>query len=464
MKTTSLTKSFYIGLGIFLLLCACFACEATPEEDFVPNKCDYLLQQAIYAPAESTEQPAFPLSLTKDIVIRENGLLLSINAEIKLPTVNKFPAVKVIPKCVELAEIETVLGYISSNYYLGTPLLDDSTFEGLTKQEILNELTKNQWEIDHIDELIPGSEEAREDHKASLELRNKNLTEAYPSAPILPIPLNLSTLETIEGSLPQIFIYSDNIKRGKLLYSAGGAENDVRGSTLIIDAMDDESLQPIGASVFDSLDMLIEFSESLITKLYPSQPYALNRTIETECMYGAVYMPSYEGVPYIHTTGYEGASESGASYGGGEFSFYWPDDRICIYAYKDTNFLRAFERYSPTAAGEVLNENVQLLDFNRIERAFENYIVSNYSWYDDEIIAQTIVIDDIGLGMKRIPIIDGEGYMVIPAWYFAGHLVSKYDPENCPYTDLDENNERVEEFDKEGVVAMINAVDGTILD
>ncbi len=449
MKATTCRKKFYTLLGVLMILCVGYACAATPIKDFMSNKSGNLLQNNIQAPESTMEQPTFPSFLKKDVIIRENTLFLSFDADIKIPAVNEFPVVKIKPERVKLTDIETVLSYISSNYYLGTPLLNDNTFEGLTKQEILSELKNNQWNIEHINELMPNDEVAREDYRDTLERRNKLLTDVYTAAPDMPTIFDLSMLETTNDDLPRIFIYTNNIKRGELFYSAGGAENDERGSSFIIDAMDDESLQPIGTPMFDSLDTLIEFSESLIRNLYPNQSYMINRTEESEFMYRVVYMPSYEGVPYVRTTGYEGS--------------YWPDDSISIYVYKNTNHLRAFERYSPTMVESILNKNVQLLDFHAIERTFENYIASNYSWDGMDIVSQTIVIDDIGLGMKRVPSIDSEGYMVIPAWYFAGHAVSRYDPENCPYTDLDENGERVETFDKEGVIVVINAIDGTIL-
>lgn len=439
------------------------ACQPTPEDDFIRSKGDGLLQQAIEAPADAAVLPDFPASLTKSLVIRENELYLSIDAKLKIPDVAQYPVVRVLPKCIEIEDVEAVLDYVSSRYYLGVPSLDGSTFEGLTRQEILNELTENQWKIDHMNEIYPDSQEAREEYITWLEGRNAQLTEAYPSAPTKPILIDLATTETTVSGLDAYIYSDDDIRKGKLFYSPESAEDDIRGSTFIIDAMADESLKPTDTPVFDSMDTLIAFADKLIRELYPEQQYAFNRAEEFEFIYGVTFMPIYEGVPYVRTTGYEGATEGGASYGEGLFSFYWPDDRICVYAYKGGNFLRAIERYSPTVAAEVLNENVQLLDFSIIERAFENYIASGYSWHDGEIIAQTIVIDDIGLGMKRVPMINGEGYMVIPAWYFAGHLICKYDPENCSYTDLDENDERVEDFDREGVVAVINAIDGTVL-
>lgn len=453
-----------IALVIVLEICMCCACEKTPDDEYILNKGDGLLQRAIEAPTDATVQPGFPASLTKSLVIRENELYLSIDAKLKIPDVARYPVVRVMPKCIEIEDVETVLSYVSSSYYLGMPLLDGSTFEGLTQQEILNELTKNQWKIDHMNEIFPDSQEAQEEQTALLQKRNKQLTEAYPVAPTKPVLIDLATTETTVSGL-KVYIYSsNNIKKGKLFYSPESAEDDIRGSTFIIDAMADESLKPTDTPVFDSLDTLIAFADKLIKELYPEQSYVLNRAEEFESIYGVTYMPVYEGVPYIRTTGYEGATEGGASYGEGLFSLYWPDDRICVYAYKGGNFLRAFERYSPTVAAEVLNENVQLLDFNVIEQSFKNYITASYSWRESaQIIAQTIVIDDIGLGMKRVPMIDGAGYMVIPAWYFAGHVISRYDLADPPRTDLDEKGERVERLGNEGVVAVISAIDGTIL-
>jgi hypothetical protein len=80
-------------------------------------------------------------------------------------------------------------------------------------------------------------------------------------------------------------------------------------------------------------------------------------------------------------------------------------------------------------------------------------------------LQQRIVIDEIRLGMKRVPMKGKVGrFMVVPSWSFSGYYLLTFDPQKSDWV-LDANNQIRQEIgnDGGGTFLILSAIDGSVL-
>jgi hypothetical protein len=149
--------------------------------------------------------------------------------------------------------------------------------------------------------------------------------------------------------------------------------------------------------------------------------------------------------------------------------------------YIDDSGIIGFFWSSPMETQEIINENVQTLDFEEIKKYFVQQFLNKYSYeISDSIEYVRYDITEITLNLARIKMPDNpDKYMLVPVWDFFGERCVKYSDSSLLERDkeslrlfeedggiqvgqivtINDNDERVERF--EGTSYMtINALNG----
>lgn len=438
-------------LMILLSLSLLVACVPTPEAEFVTNKGDDLLEQKIHAENPLVEQPSFPTAVVDTCELSETSIL-HIDAKTQTPTGNVFPVYQIRLTSISPEQASTLLKEITSDGYI-------SMFSGTTKANILDAVQHTEAAkaraLDKSDLSPAERQELIDEYDGVI----SELMNQYDGAPDVPDPIgDLSEADRLSATL----FSNDGARLGTVFMQLQNEyEDGVSGSKLILDIdLNDRPLAYFPNTVFDSLESCISFCDRLFSDAGMTD-YVYSESSENELFYTLHFVKSYGGVLYTPTRRYDGAA-----YDGEGFSEYIPDESIVIVFGKGTSCIRAFDWYSPSKIESCINENVQLLPFDEILTAFRAHCKSAASWDSVEvegIIRQEILIDEIRLGYKRIPIKNSQhGFMAVPAWAFCGTVRLTCDPAIYPYA-LDENNQVTVSLGTDGLCAVINAVDGSLI-
>ena len=169
----------------------------------------------------------------------------------------------------------------------------------------------------------------------------------------------------------------------------------------------------------------------------------------------------YNGIPQIYAPEASNLDDRDSGEGGDEayeqkwdyeYSMKWPAEYITVFV--DDSGIVEFWGFSPTKIKEIVNENVDMLSFEKIFEKFKQSIYYTSIWADVYVEQLSIEINDIKFGMIRVPKKDNpELYYMVPAWQFIG---DKYTYSSTD-TDL-ESNETGKTF------LVLNALDGSIVD
>lgn len=134
-----------------------------------------------------------------------------------------------------------------------------------------------------------------------------------------------------------------------------------------------------------------------------------------------------------------------------EYSAPWYQETISIYI--DENGVQRFSWYGYCRLGETIQENVQLLEFDKIKEIASNQLFYQNSAYLMDDAVRTVDVNKVMLGLSLINKrnVPKEGILV-PAWYFI-YKVSQSNSAN-PETD---------DVLKDVGVLVINAIDGSVI-
>lgn len=442
-----------INAILCVLICSVIiiSCQPTPKDEYVTNKGDSLLEQSIFTNNSSVEQPSFPDAII-DTCILSNNSDLHIESKLQVPKESLYPVYTVRLTSISQDQAAALLTRITSGGFV-------SSFTGTTKANILDAVqhTENaKANVMHDSDLLP-----EEQHEIIDEYDDiiADLMNQYDNAPSNPDPIY--DLTEIDRTTASIFT-SDGAKIGSVFMQLQDKYKDgVSGSKIIIDIdLNDRCLIYYPDAFFDSMESCSLFCNQLFSDEGITD-YVLSESFENNLFYTLHFVKCYNGILYTPTRRYDGAA-----YDGEYYSEYIPDESIVIVFGKGTSCIRAFDWYSPSEIVSCINDNVQLLPFEDILTLFKNHCKAIASWDPDSgdgIIKQDIIISSIRLGYKRIPIKNSYGeFMVVPAWAFSGTIQLTCDPINCPYK-LDENNQVNISLGSDGLCAVINAIDGSII-
>ena len=132
----------------------------------------------------------------------------------------------------------------------------------------------------------------------------------------------------------------------------------------------------------------------------------------------------------------------------------------------DEGIISAFCPTYPTDV-EILEENIQIMDFSSIMDVFYTQIDANGCWQDredDDIIeTRTVCIDEITLGAMRFVDDESGDCLLLPVWSFFGTVTTQYQEGKGDLSQLNENNEFTERGYRQCLLTL-SAIDGSVID
>ena len=222
-----------------------------------------------------------------------------------------------------------------------------------------------------------------------------------------------------------------------------------------------DQLAGMAFSKQDALEQAVAFLESIgiaDTQLAKTEAFSdgyaagnmadLADNPDTQKSYQFYFVRSISGIPVTpndFSTGITGDDNQ-------KYDQVWPAEMIRIWV--DDGGVYGFFWSNMDDFVQVLNENVALLDYDKIIDIFKKQIFFQRTWSSDPPYADnTIVIEKITLGMMRVRLQDNQ-YVYLTVWDFIGDWTHKN-------TETDDVS-LYEEYDVSFLT--INAIDGSIID
>ncbi len=135
-----------------------------------------------------------------------------------------------------------------------------------------------------------------------------------------------------------------------------------------------------------------------------------------------------------------------------EYSMKWPAEYVMV-TVDDTGIVE-FWGYSPTEIEEMVNSNVEMLEFGEILDIFKQNIYYNSVWTNSLTEKLDINITNIKFGMVRVPKKDDPNiFYMVPSWQFIGS--KSVSTSLSSYGNYDETGK---------TFMVLNAIDGGIID
>jgi hypothetical protein len=170
---------------------------------------------------------------------------------------------------------------------------------------------------------------------------------------------------------------------------------------------------------------------------------------------------------YVRTAG--NASAANMSYlmsDGDEYSLPWMYERIIFWV--SDNGIESVDWTSHTTAGEIINEDTGVIDFEAARGIFETMIVTKYGAngeWPEGLTGVSIDIDGIELSLVRVREQNAPGRSGIytPAWVFYGNIKKEYEIADTGFVQYGWETGSEYPFVKYPVL-IVNAIDGSIID
>ena len=455
---------------ICILLCLVFlACVPTPDEEYVVNKSEGTLEQAIHsepialpdatdgmgedAPAVSPlyDRLGAPTHWTMEAETRAvpfANLTVLADAEVVLPNVSTVPVYASDGQTFSAAQLEAIASAL---------------FGDAERYMHENDWPKWEWkkrmqqQLDRIDEMKahPEQYEGWFDEALAEEMQSLSyLSEHYESAPedYACKPWNGSFTDGFMVRIAEQNYAFFRTFSGRIIVSRLVTESVIGGPfSMAKDAEPSPEADAARAVVDDFLQRAGLADELTVVRTIPD--YARGSKGKGPVSgYEFILLPSYGGIvsgPYWTAHGSDTATQKAERQGLYEMPDYdrsiGPETVILLVEGGEVVYIdwsNHFER------GTCENENVSLLPFADIERAFLNAVFT--AFFLDEGDDTTVKITRIELNMMRLKRKDVKnGYYFVPVWDFLGYNTSMEDAPPEHYL-----NSRV----------TINAIDGTRID
>jgi hypothetical protein len=517
------------------------ACQPTPEKNIVINKNNKQFEKLIKITAQPNQKIEYPLSFKDNFMSKDNRVNITIDANVNVPSVEKFPIFKINPipithDIVELA-VEHFMQEDNGYYPRNT----------LTKSEIESEIIRIKSTLSDKDKImeICGDTEtydiAIENYNSILKEYEERLISAPDAVDNIPTNLVFRPLEFYETDYSQattelamtddeikkrlserkenLYLISDtklsNGKFARLRISSEYKDSHIAGSSLgeeryemrfiksfsplnVNNLLGDpfEDCDPNGTitELYPILNLTekeaLEMAHDSIRKFKVGQFYLSNSTVEKQ-------PPTYK--EWQQISGYLGDNKNSTTtyqevmaskpikfyifefrpkynnipilLANNEFitnDFYIPplaSQKIVIRVSNDG--IVDFKWTNPISKTEMINENARILSFDKILDKAKEYMKIKYNLITiarinqecknikDELDKYNIAevrIDEIKLGLTRIPVFDKVGdHIMIPVWNFYGQYS----------TNTKDNSECFNS--RKTLFLSINAFDGSII-
>ena len=460
------------------VVCFMAACQPTPENAAIQQKDGDNLMKAINNSNQNTgEKYEAPEQWTEEILLLGGKVHANINAAITVPDVTAYPSLRIEPDKFSLEDFRAVekLFFSDCTYYS----LDTSQ----TKEEIEQLILMTQRSISDPKSDFNTSSLSDEEYQMRLQEKQSQIQvwqqqyEAAPSA----------------ADLPAIEVTAEQLNQNFELYLKAVSSEGILKANIRMNATSDENNR------YNMIDIVLYPRDPSDTSHYeyrevngtmyllpPAMQIFENKAIKTaidavnalglEDMQYSYCLPVSEGdkeeFQVYFTKMYDGIPTNYASNGGqySEYAFDYAEEVIKVSVNDDG--VIAFRWDSPSKLAEVLSENVELLEFSKVQDIAKKQLENSFSWQEDEenVTEKRVIINEIKLGMMRISIPNKvDQYMIVPVWDFYGYLEKVY-----PAGFADELQQQVNDNGEvivrqyTGITAgtslfTINAIDGSII-
>lgn len=468
-KSKSVSLMLITGFLSSLLLLS--GCQPTPDQGAVVGKKGTLAAQIAQSPVPEGAYQA-PTKWTQEF--RDGSLTVKINAEVSVPSVTKYPILKIEPRPFDISYAHA----LADKYFPGQTLyqLTEYTKSDLDKQILARKQLISQAQSDPSAVFGFG---VNESSIADLEQAKANAADHVDKK------VSDFTMETSpEGR--SLFVQTElggqiSLFNGNNLYNSLRFQKSVSSQG----ALSDTLMKSDGWDIPFTLDQAIEkadaylhsigikdyrfFEEELGVKVTDAQ-YDVFAGITTdekfleqaEKGYILFYTPCYQGVAknFSFTDNIVDLQED-------TYNELWGDELLRMYVSKDGVEKMEWDNGIGHIT-ETLNENIGLAPFETIQQRFSEQILRTY--YTDTInndCETTLEISHVTLSYRKI-LVQGQQseYMLIPAWDFYGQKIMQFAP-GADVSSLglrvNDQNQAIEPYFLHSHVT-ISAIDGSVID
>lgn len=499
-------KKRFFTVSLVLAVIMLSACQETPEKSVVIGKDSSELSQIIHDTDAAPAEYDFPAAVTD--TVGSGDLSVVIDADVIVPNTDTIPVVRATPLDLTQEQADLILNELVGNAQLISIRGQDEAAAVMTKEDIIERIGELQTMLQSPD--IDSSQE--ESIRSDIARLQEALDTASVESEVLYADRVFTRPASKESSVGTISEEDRaNMSKEELEQLEQSVEEDQKyeGASAVFQSiegacdLDKDIYATISICKYDNpINSYVRFvnsdSDARVMNNLPEmiQEVSLNAQIadlniscqdayqqalnalsnmgisglelvktaevpmgdpsvkqnEWPYCYMFVFSRPVNGISCTYALA-EGAGQE-------QVSEIWPQEYIKIYI--DGSGIVQFNWDAPTQVGETVNENVSIKSFDDIMAIFKQQ-VNNQNIYnsDAEIIAREIHIDEITLGMMKIKLADGNGYMFVPVWDFFGYSVNTY-TDNTQLL-LDGNNQKtIDEFGKSYLT--INALDGSMID
>ena len=451
-------------IAVLLLVCLLLVgCQPTPDEEFVKNKTDGTLEEIIHAdtepapdradaPAPDEKSPLYaqlgvPERFTMEPETRTvpfSNLTVSANAVVVLPNVSAIPVYEASGKTIPDEQLEAIAQalfgdaerYASENGTLRWKLEDGIR----TDQKRIETIQTNPEE--HWD----GEKEQWQEDMQYLAGLLADAPEDYQCK-----PWNGSFSDGLMVRIADKHYNKMRSFPNRLTLGSDDRRSTVYGIYYLKPDAEPCAESEAAKAIAEEFMQRSGLSETFVLERVQAVSPAEDGTGSSKEItgYEFSYVPVYDGVkaqPYWTTSGSDTAQQKAAEKGlheMPEFDAYLGPENMIVTVENGRIVHLDWSNY--VARGERINENVKLLPFSEIEKAFKNAIFTGY--FTDEGVDRTLIVTRVELNLMRMKRKDvKDAYYIVPVWDFLGYSPDWGDGEPARL-----NNAYV----------TINAVDGT---
>ena len=429
-------------LSLALLL----ACVPTPEEEFVVNKGD----GSAAAAGETDERVSevlstVPSAWTAAFSFREGTVVVTVDAAIDVPQVDRFPIVEVTPAAVDAQIAAGLLNRLIPN---GSILIPNQSGQAYTVEDVDRWIEQVRLLLAHTDEMSFASIDERDAYINTQNAELERLFEMRRTAEEGAVTAvdNYALLKRY-GAMQCRVLDARGTECADLLWKPQAEEtSEKRESVLHIDAL--SAACRLADHEIETVEEGRQLADELIDELGISDRYVCVSVMDGKNWICFCYGVQYGGIaasPFTETV-----------IDVGSYRVPWPNEMLQIRLNRNDG--RASASY--VSPSKIVGElgNAALLPFSEIQEQFEKDMKASYAWMDDGTVSAEIAVTRVSLGYYRVPMKDApDRYALIPAWTFEGSRTTFEKSDNG--VDLFANENDL----KNNVLLIISGVDGSLL-
>ncbi len=461
-------KLFFMSL-ILLLLALVYGCQPTPDKPAVVGKNNQNTQQ------QATEEPyEAPQHWKEDAPITLNTLTVTIDADISMPDVTKYPVVHVKDKRFTQEEADKIVAELSQ----GKKLYPNKN----TREELERSLISCKAELERLKRESPDSPVIPLDEGmiSAYEKEIQALPEKETEEPAVTALHKIEYVneagdfsweaEQVRVDLGKPERAVIDISNGFLAYPSSSHMQFVNGSAYTAYSpkkheVPPENTAPKGVATTKeqatamAQDMIEKFgiTDMRLAVVRPSYlivPYGSNDVSEDVQAWQLIYTRQVGGVPLSFY------KDNMASYlgGGSAYGAYNSDftNESVVVQVDDTGVVY-FGWWGPMELLDTINGNAKLLPFADIQQRIKEQVPKAYVYSKMGTKTTEVHVTDIELGLTRVRIKDtANDFMLIPTWTVYGYN----DETSWMYSGKAKTNPQ--NFIE--TLLTLNAMDGSVID